>query len=168
MYVVVSCVAPLTVHIVRHSISWVELCRTAHGASCVSQHVLGLTYFTPFIVNRVPHSMYIVWVMLHYSLCIMHLTAWPWFELCCTTHCATCTSQHDLGLSYVALLTVHHAPHSMTLVWVMLHHSLCIMCVSPYPKNFLPFFSTLWPPGHKILLLSHRCYTSNWNIYFSL
>ena len=142
-----SYAVPLTVHHVCHSMTlvWAMLYRSC--ASCVSQHDIGLSYAVPLTVHHVSHSMTLVWAMLHNSLCIMCLTAWLWFELCCTAHCASCVSQHDIGLSYVAQLTVHHVSHSMTLVWAMLYRSLCIMCPTAWPKHLLPYFFTLWPPG---------------------
>ena len=104
-----------------------------------------MKYVAPLTVHRVSHSMSFVWAMLHHSLCIACLTACPWFELCCTTHCASRASQHVLGLSYVAPLTKHRVSHSMSLVWAMSQHSLCIMCLAACPIHFLPCFFTLCP-----------------------
>jgi len=76
--------------------------------------------------------MSLVWATSHPSLCIMCLTC-PWFDLCYTTHCALCVSQHVLCSSFVTPLTVHYVSHSMPLVWGLLHHTLCIMCLTACP-----------------------------------
>jgi hypothetical protein len=146
MSLVLSCVAPLTVHYVPHSVSFV------------------LSYVAPLTVHHVTHCMSFVWDVAHHSLFIMWLTACPLYwascttqcalcdsqhflfiELYCTTHCASCDSQHVLRLSCVAPHTVHYVPHSTSLVWAMLQHSLCIMSLTVWPWHFLPYFFTHRP-----------------------
>jgi len=58
---------------------------------------------------------------------------WVESNIDCMLHCNRSPKMYVLDLSYVAPLTVHHVSHSMSLVWALLHHSLCIMCLTLCP-----------------------------------
>ena len=71
------------------------------------------------------------------------------YELRCTTHCASCVSQHELGLSYVAPLTVHILPLSTSYYFFTLRHFIMSYVTGPD----LPYSSILF---HKLQYYRER------------